>query len=114
MKPIKWYYLLLFSLLQAFLITNALQHNEREIPEVDIDWEGSPEQYTFSIRDNGKGIEPDFFEKIFEPFTKLVNMHEGAGLGLSIARKIVERHGGRIWLSSEAGSGSTFYFTLGK
>ena len=60
------------------------------------------------------GIEPEFQQKIFEPFSRLVGKEEGAGLGLSIVRDIVELHDGRIWVESEQVHGSTFYFTISK
>lgn len=108
------------QLLQVFqnLIDNALKFRKKEIhPKINIssfeDEENS--EYIFSVQDNGIGIESQYMDKIFEIFKKLNKTnYQGTGIGLSVAKGIIERHGGRIWAESDLGEGSTFYFTLSK
>jgi len=102
------------------LIVNAIKYNDKAEKWVEIGCEASGEgrapQLVFYVRDNGIGIAPQHHEAIFRIFRRLHGREEyggGTGAGLTIVRKIVERHGGRIWLISQPGAGSTFYFTLG-
>jgi len=97
------------------LIGNALKYrNAERPPTVVIGAERRPEGWEFFIRDNGIGIAPEHYDRIFTIFQRLHprSRYEGTGIGLAIARKTVEHHGGRIWVESEPGKGSTFFFTL--
>jgi len=102
-------------LIQVFenLIRNALQYRGEASPRIGITAEKRGDGWLFSVRDNGPGIEADCLETIFKPFERLHGKrHPGPGLGLAICREIVERHGGRMWAESKAGSGATFFFSL--
>ncbi|MBT5642227.1 hypothetical protein HOJ44_03835 [Candidatus Bathyarchaeota archaeon] len=98
------------------LITNGLKFNESPQPTIRIRVEQSEEIYQFIVNDNGIGISSEYFEKIFDLFERLHSndQYEGTGAGLSICKRIVEGFGGRIWVESEAGVGSSFYFTIPK
>jgi light-regulated signal transduction histidine kinase (bacteriophytochrome) len=104
------------QLAQVFqnLISNAIKFRSEKVPEIEISAEKKADEWLFSIQDNGIGIDPRFSERIFEVFKRLHKKEEypGTGIGLSICKKIVERHGGNIWVESEPGKGSIFYFTL--
>ena len=103
----------LFQLFQN-LISNAIKFHGVEKPLVKLSAKQQDSKWIFSIQDNGIGIDPQFFERIFVIFQRLHerNSYQGTGIGLSISKKIVERHGGKIWVESEPGHGSTFYFSL--
>ena len=95
------------------LLLNAVRHRGTEAPRIHISAKRQGREWRFAVRDNGPGIEAAYLERIFKPFVRLRGKESpGAGLGLAIAREIVERHGGRIWAESQIGSGSTFFFTL--
>lgn len=106
----------LFQLEQLFqnLIGNAIRYRGQEPPEIQISVEPCGAEWKFSIRDNGIGIDPQYKEQIFGIFKRLHSQadYPGTGMGLAICQRIVERVGGRIWVESELGRGSTFLFTL--
>jgi PAS domain S-box-containing protein len=96
------------------LIANAIRYRRSDVPQVDIACESRGNDFLFSVKDNGIGIDLQYKEQIFELFKRLHTSAEypGSGLGLAICQRIVERAGGRIWVESELGQGSTFFFTL--
>jgi PAS domain S-box-containing protein len=104
------------------LVTNAAKYNDRPEKLIEIGFlaqkirrDGACVRNVFYVKDNGCGVDPEFHEEIFRIFKRLQGAHgaqEGTGVGLTFVKKIVERHGGTIWIESERGSGATFFFTL--
>ncbi|MEJ7913718.1 MAG: PAS domain S-box protein [Chitinophagaceae bacterium] len=99
------------------LIGNALKYKRNGIrPEIHVTATEAVSHWQFSVRDNGIGIDKEYFDRIFIIFQRLHNKEEfsGTGIGLAVTKKIIEKQGGTIWVESEEGQGSTFYFTLAK
>jgi chemotaxis family two-component system sensor kinase Cph1 len=95
------------------LIDNALKYRDANAPRVEIEARRNQDDYVFSVKDNGCGIAQKYWGGLFEPFHRLHGSEiPGAGLGLATCKKIVQAHRGRIWIESESGKGSTFFFTL--
>ena len=103
------------------LLVNAIKYNNNEEVHIEVGWEREydpalkKERKIFWVKDNGIGIEERHFEAVFNIFRRLHARQSyggGTGIGLTIVKKIVERHGGRIWIDSQPGVGTTFYFTL--
>ena len=96
------------------LIANAIRYRSAASPRIRISASRQGEKWLFSVEDNGIGIEPQYQQQIFGIFKRLHSSSEypGTGMGLAICQRVVERAGGRIWVESEAGKGSTFYFTV--
>ena len=104
------------QLMQLFqnLIGNAVKFCDKKQPEIHISAERKNKEWVFSVKDNGIGIDPEYKERIFQIFQRLHSRDEypGTGIGLAVCKRIVERHGGKIWVESEVGKGSTFYFSI--
>ncbi|WP_369802118.1 ATP-binding protein [Methanobacterium sp. A39] len=97
------------------LIGNALKFCRGGIkPEIHVSARKKDKEYVFSVSDNGIGMEEQYSDHIFEVFKRLhsIDEYQGAGIGLAIVKRVVDRHGGRVWVESELGKGSTFYFTI--
>ena len=97
------------------LVSNGIKYRDSRPPHVQVECVVSPDgSYLFSVRDNGIGIDTRFAGEIFKAFHRLHTQQEfqGTGLGLAMCKRIVELHGGRLWVESEPGAGSNFRFTL--
>jgi light-regulated signal transduction histidine kinase (bacteriophytochrome) len=95
------------------LIGNAIKYRSQEKPRIHIEAVEEDGEWRFCVSDNGIGIDPQYKDRIFGIFKRLHGRElPGTGMGLAICKRILERHGGRIWVESQPGQGSTFYFTL--
>lgn len=102
----------LIEVMQNLLDNAAKFMGDQPNPVIEIGAETKGDEVIFFVRDNGIGIDPKFHKKIFELFDKLNPRIEGTGIGLALVKRIIEVHGGRIWIESQLGQGATFFFTL--
>jgi light-regulated signal transduction histidine kinase (bacteriophytochrome) len=98
------------------LIANAIKFHGAKPPRIHVAARERAAEGVFSVRDNGIGIDPEYFDRIFAIFQRLhvAADYPGTGIGLAVCKRIAERHGGRIWVESDPGNGSTFSFSLPK
>jgi signal transduction histidine kinase len=104
-----------FAQLLQNLVDNAIKYRGSELPRIHVSASEGSGQWIFSVADNGEGIDGAYASQVFQVFKRLHGPEKpGSGIGLATCKKIVERHGGRIWLESQVGRGSTFFFTVPK
>jgi light-regulated signal transduction histidine kinase (bacteriophytochrome) len=98
------------------LISNAIKFDDKPKPIIEIGYSDKGDMHEFYVKDNGIGIKEEYFNKIFEIFQRLGKKEdiEGTGAGLTIVKKIVQMHRGKIWLESKIGEGAVFYFAIPK
>jgi signal transduction histidine kinase len=102
-----------FAQVFEHLLTNSIKYRSGEAPNIEVSAQEDTDAYKVSVRDNGVGVKPDYHQIIFAPFKRLHGKDiPGVGLGLSICKKIVTAHGGKIWVESDGQNGSTFHFTV--
>jgi len=105
-----------YMMIQLFqnIISNAIKYRGEETPKIHVSTDYIDEEYIFSITDNGIGIDQKYLERIFKIFQRLHTheKYEGTGIGLAISKRIIQKHRGKIWVESELGKGTTFYFTI--
>jgi light-regulated signal transduction histidine kinase (bacteriophytochrome) len=99
------------------LISNAIKYRKPNEPpriHVSVKTDKERNEWIFLVTDNGIGMEKQYQDKIFDVFKRLhtIDKYEGTGIGLAVVKRIINRHGGRVWVESELGKGSTFYFTI--
>ncbi len=96
------------------MISNGIKFNQSASPNVTIQAEGSPGEWVFEVKDNGIGIQPEAQDRLFTIFQRLHTHKEypGTGVGLTICKRIIHRHGGRIWFESTPGEGTSFFFSI--
>jgi signal transduction histidine kinase len=94
------------------LIQNAIKYSDKDKGLIEVGCKETTDHFEFFVKDNGIGIKSNYFDRIFKVFTKLESTSSSSGIGLSIVKKIITYYEGAIWLESEEGIGTTFYFTL--
>jgi light-regulated signal transduction histidine kinase (bacteriophytochrome) len=104
----------LFAQLMQNLVANAIKFHGEAPPQICVSCQKRDDELVITVQDNGIGIAPEHQQRVFQVFQRLHSRseYEGTGIGLAVCKKIVEQYGGRIWIESELGRGSTFYFTL--